>query len=241
MNIEVERLQHLIDISKNIVFFGGAGVSTESGIKDFRSKEGLYNLQSKYGRPYEEMLSHTYFMNHTETFYKFYREFMINLDAKPNEAHKYLAELEKRKNLTIITQNIDGLHQLAGSKNVLELHGSIHRNYCMRCHRLFNLDDILKMDTVPICPNCNGLIKPDVVLYEEGLDQDTLEASVKALYNADLLIIAGTSLRVYPASGLIHYYRGTNIVVINKEHLSLGEHVTLEINEPVGKVFSQLK
>ena len=180
-------------------------------------------------------------MNHTETFYKFYREFMINLDAKPNEAHKYLAELEKRKNLTIITQNIDGLHQLAGSKNVLELHGSIHRNYCMRCHRLFNLDDILKMDTVPICPNCNGLIKPDVVLYEEGLDQDTLEASVKALYNADLLIVAGTSLRVYPASGLIHYYRGTNIVVINKEHLSLGEHVTLEINEPVGKVFSQLK
>lgn len=241
MNIEIERLQHLIDTSKNIVFFGGAGVSTESGIKDFRSKEGLYNLQSKYGRPYEEMLSHTYFMNHTETFYKFYREFMINLDAKPNEAHKYLAELEKRKNLTIITQNIDGLHQLAGSNNVLELHGSIHRNYCMRCHRLFNLDDILKMDTVPICPNCNGLIKPDVVLYEEGLDQDTLEASVKALYNADLLIVAGTSLRVYPASGLIHYYRGTNIVVINKEHLSLGEHVTLEINEPVGKVFSQLK
>lgn len=241
MNIEVERLQHLIDNSKNIVFFGGAGVSTESGIKDFRSKEGLYNLQSKYGRPYEEMLSHTYFMNHTETFYKFYREFMINQDAKPNEAHKYLAELEKRKNLTIITQNIDGLHQLAGSNNVLELHGSIHRNYCMRCHRLFNLDDILKMDTVPICPNCNGLIKPDVVLYEEGLDQDTLEASVKALYNADLLIVAGTSLRVYPASGLIHYYRGTNIVVINKEHLSLGEHVTLEINEPVGKVFSQLK
>ncbi len=241
MNIEIERLQHLINTSKNVVFFGGAGVSTESGIKDFRSKEGLYNLQSKYGRPYEEMLSHTYFMNHTETFYKFYREFMINLDAKPNEAHKYLAELEKRKNLTIITQNIDGLHQLAGSKNVLELHGSIHRNYCMRCHRLFNLDDILKMDTVPICPNCNGLIKPDVVLYEEGLDQDTLEASVKALYNADLLIVAGTSLRVYPASGLIHYYRGTNIVVINKEHLSLGEHVTLEINEPVGKVFSQLK
>ena len=241
MNIEIERLQHLIDTSKNVVFFGGAGVSTESGIKDFRSKEGLYNLQSKYGRPYEEMLSHTYFMNNTETFYKFYREFMINLDAKPNEAHKYLAELEKRKNLIIITQNIDGLHQLAGSKNVLELHGSIHRNYCMRCHRLFNLDDILKMDTVPVCPHCNGLIKPDVVLYEEGLDQDTLEASVKALYNADLLIVAGTSLRVYPASGLIHYYRGTNIVVINKEHLSLGEHVTLEINEPVGKVFSQLK
>ena len=238
---QIERLRHLIESSKNIVFFGGAGVSTESGIKDFRSKEGLYNLHSKYGRPYEEMLSHTYFMENTDTFYKFYREFMINLDAKPNAAHKYLAELEKRKRLTIITQNIDGLHQEAGSKNVLELHGSIHRNYCMRCHRLFSLNDILKMDNVPICPTCGGLIKPDVVLYEEPLDQDVLEASINALNNADLLIVAGTSLRVYPASGLIRYYRGNNIVVINKEHLYIDEGNVLEINQPVGEVFSLLK
>lgn len=238
---QIERLRHLIESSKNIVFFGGAGVSTESGIKDFRSKEGLYNLHSKYGRPYEEMLSHTYFMENTDTFYKFYREFMINLEAKPNAAHKYLAELEKRKRLTIITQNIDGLHQEAGSKNVLELHGSIHRNYCMRCHRLFNLNDILKMDNVPICPTCGGLIKPDVVLYEEPLDQDVLEASINALNSADLLIVAGTSLRVYPASGLIRYYRGNNIVVINKEHLYIDEGNVLEINQPVGEVFSLLK
>lgn len=238
---QIERLRHLIESSENIVFFGGAGVSTESGIKDFRSKEGLYNLHSKYGRPYEEMLSHTYFMENTDTFYKFYREFMINLQAKPNAAHKYLAELEKRKRLTIITQNIDGLHQEAGSKNVLELHGSIHRNYCMRCHRLFNLNDILKMDNVPICPTCGGLIKPDVVLYEEPLDQDVLEASINALNNADLLIVAGTSLRVYPASGLIRYYRGNNIVVINKEHLYIDEGNVLEINQPVGEVFSLLK
>ena len=238
---QIERLRHLIESSKNIVFFGGAGVSTESGIKDFRSKEGLYNLHSKYGRPYEEMLSHTYFMENTDTFYKFYREFMINLEAKPNAAHKYLAELEKRKKLTIITQNIDGLHQEAGSKNVLELHGSIHRNYCMRCHRLFNLNDILKMDNVPICPTCGGLIKPDVVLYEEPLDQDILEASINALNNADLLIVAGTSLRVYPASGLIRYYRGNNIVLINKEHLYIDEGNVLEINQPVGEVFSLLK
>lgn len=238
---QIERLRHLIESSKNIVFFGGAGVSTESGIKDFRSKEGLYNLHSKYGRPYEEMLSHTYFMENTDTFYKFYREFMINLEAKPNAAHKYLAELEKRKRLTIITQNIDGLHQEAGSKNVLELHGSIHRNYCMRCHRLFSLNDILKMDNVPICPTCGGLIKPDVVLYEEPLDQDVLEASINALNNADLLIVAGTSLRVYPASGLIRYYRGNNIVVINKEHLYIDEGNILEINQPVGEVFSLLK
>lgn len=238
---QIERLRHLIESSENIVFFGGAGVSTESGIKDFRSKEGLYNLHSKYGRPYEEMLSHTYFMENTDTFYKFYREFMINLEAKPNAAHKYLAELEKRKRLTIITQNIDGLHQEAGSKNVLELHGSIHRNYCMRCHRLFNLNDILKMDNVPICPTCGGLIKPDVVLYEEPLDQDVLEASINALNNADLLIVAGTSLRVYPASGLIRYYRGNNIVVINKERLYIDEGNVLEINQPVGEVFSLLK
>ena len=168
MDIQIEKLQSLINSSDRIVFFGGAGVSTESGIKDFRSKDGLYNLQSKYGRPYEEMLSHTYFELHTDTFYKFYREFMINTTAKPNAAHKYLAELEKRKKLTVITQNIDGLHQMAGSKNVIELHGSIHRNTCTNCFRKYSLEDILKMDSTPRCPVCGGLIKPDVVLYEES-------------------------------------------------------------------------
>ena len=239
MDLEQEKLQHLIDISNNIVFFGGAGVSTESGIKDFRSKDGLYRLQSKYGRPYEEMLSHTYFMNHTDTFYQFYREFMINLDARPNSAHEYLAKLEKRKHLTVITQNIDGLHQMAGSKNVLELHGSIHRNICMDCGARFNLKDILNMDNTPRCPHCGGIIKPYVVLYEEGLDQDVLYNAVDAIANADLLIVAGTSLSVYPAAGLVRYFNGTYIVVINKERLPVG-NVTLEINRPVGEVFKGL-
>ena len=239
MDLEQEKLQHLIDISNNIVFFGGAGVSTESGIKDFRSKDGLYRLQSKYGRPYEEMLSHTYFMNHTDTFYQFYREFMINTEAKPNAAHEYLAKLEKRKHLTVITQNIDGLHQMAGSKNVLELHGSIHRNICMDCGAKFSLEDILKMDNTPRCPHCGGIIKPDVVLYEEGLDQDVLYNAVDAISKADLLIVAGTSLSVYPAAGLVRYFNGRYIVVINKERLHVG-NVTLEIYSPVGEVFKGL-
>ena len=240
MELEVERLKHLIDTSQRIVFFGGAGVSTESGIKDFRSKDGLYQLHSKYGCPYEVMLSHTYFMEHTDTFYQFYREFMINTSAKPNDAHKYLAKLEKEKDLTIVTQNIDGLHQMAGSKNVIELHGSIHRNTCMRCGRHYNLEDILKMDTVPICPECHGVIKPDVVLYEEQLEEASIDGAIRAISRADLIIVAGTSLAVYPASGLIRFFNGKYIVVINKEHLSINQGVTLEINEPVGKVFKQL-
>ena len=240
METEIERLQHLIDNAKRIVFFGGAGVSTESGIKDFRSADGLYNLQSKYGRPYEEMLSHTYFFNHTKTFYQFYREFMINKSAKPNEAHKYLAKLEKKKHLTVITQNIDGLHQMAGSKNVIELHGSIHRNTCLKCGAKFNLDELLSLGEVPTCPHCGGLVKPDVVLYEEGLDGDDLNNALIAISNTDLIIIGGTSLSVYPASGLINYFNGDNIVVINKTHIPVYRKITLEINEPVGKVFSQL-
>lgn len=240
MDIEVERLQYLIDNAKHIVFFGGAGVSTESGIKDFRSKDGLYRLQSKYGRPYEEMLSHTYFMNHTDTFYQFYREFMINTTAKPNAAHKFLAELEKKKDVIVITQNIDGLHQMAGSHKVIELHGSIHRNYCMNCQSFYSLDDILKMDSTPRCKHCGDIIKPDVVLYEEGLDSSNINSAINSLARADLLIVAGTSLKVYPASGLIQYYGGKTIVVINKEHLNINSGDVLEINEPVGKVFSQL-
>ena len=240
MNIEIERLSHLIDISENIVFFGGAGVSTESGIKDFRSKDGLYKLHSKYGVPYEVMLSHTYFMNHTKTFYDFYREFMINKTAKPNKAHIYLAELEKRKHLTVITQNIDGLHQLAGSKNVIELHGSIHRNYCMDCHEFYNLDAISDSSGVPTCKRCGGVIKPDVVLYEEPLDGEVINNALYAISTADLIIVAGTSLSVYPASGLIRYFRGKYIVVINKDHLDINNGVTLEINRPVGEVFGEL-
>ena len=240
MDLEQEKLQHLIDISNNIVFFGGAGVSTESGIKDFRSKDGLYNLHSKYGHPYEEMLSHHYFFEHTKTFYQFYYEFMISKTAKPNDAHLYLAKLEKAKHLTVITQNIDGLHQMAGSKNVLELHGSVHRNTCLRCGKHFTLDEIMELGDVPYCPECGGLIKPDVVLYEEGLDMDVINEAVYQLSHADLLIIAGTSLSVYPASGLIHYFNGKNLVVINKDSLNIQSDDYLEINEPVGKVFSQL-
>ena len=241
MDLEIERLQFLIDNAKHIVFFGGAGVSTESGIKDFRSKDGLYQLHSKYGRPYEEMLSHTYFMNNTDTFYKFYYEFMINKEAKPNAAHLFLAKLEQKKDVVVITQNIDGLHQAAGSKRVIELHGSVLRNYCMDCHEFYSLEEIMKQNGVPKCPHCGGIIKPDVVLYEEPLDGAVINDAVYALSHADLLIVAGTSLSVYPASGLIQYYGGKNIVVINKDHLNTSMGVTLEINAPVGKTLEQIK
>ena len=241
MDLEIERLQFLIDNAKHIVFFGGAGVSTESGIKDFRSKDGLYQLHSKYGRPYEEMLSHTYFMNHTDTFYKFYYEFMINKEAKPNAAHLFLAKLEQKKDVTVITQNIDGLHQAAGSQRVIELHGSVLRNYCMDCHEFYSLEDIMKQNGVPKCPHCGGVIKPDVVLYEEPLDGGVINDAIYALSHADLLIVAGTSLSVYPASGLIQYYGGKNIVVINKDHLNTSMGVNLEINAPVGKTLEKIK
>lgn len=237
----IEKLQKMIDESDNIVFFGGAGVSTESGLKDFRSKDGLYNLKSKYGRPYEEMLSHHFFMEDPKTFYEFYKDFMLT-EVKPNKAHIFLAELEKKKNLTIITQNIDGLHQEAGSKNVLELHGSIKRNHCMRCHKFFSLEELLSLKgDVPLCDKCGSLIKPDVVLYEEGLDNDVIEASLDAITNADLFIIAGTSLSVYPAASLVRYFKGKYLVVINKEHLYHVEGVDLEINAPVGETLSKIK
>ena len=235
---KIEELQVLINSANHIVFFGGAGVSTESGIPDFRSKDGLYKLKSKYGRPYEEMLSHDYFYEDTETFFKFYKEFMIT-DAKPNKAHYFLAKLEKKKDLTIITQNIDGLHQIAGSKKVIELHGSIHRNYCTKCGRFYSLKEMLSLGVIPLCPHCKGIIKPDVTLYQEMLNEDSIENAINALRKADLLIVAGTSLKVYPANGLINYYRGNRIIVINKEPLYLS-NITLEINEPVGETFSQI-
>ena len=235
---KIEELQVLINSANHIVFFGGAGVSTESGISDFRSKDGLYKLKSKYGRPYEEMLSHDYFYEDTKTFYKFYKEFMIT-NAKPNKAHDFLAKLEKKKDVTIITQNIDGLHQIAGSTKVIELHGSIHRNYCTKCGRFYSLKEMLSLGEIPICPYCKGVIKPVVTLYQEMLSEEAIEKAINALRKADLLIVAGTSLKVYPANGLINYYRGNRIVVINKEPLYLS-NVTLEINEPVGETFSKI-
>ena len=236
---KIKALKEMINNSNKIVFFGGAGVSTESGIKDFRSKDGLYNLKSKYGVPYETILSHTYFMYKTKTFYDFYKEFMIT-DAKPNEAHKYLAYLENIKDLTIITQNIDGLHQASGSHNVLELHGSIHRNYCMKCHTFYDLDTIKKAESIPICPICGGIIKPDVVLYEEGLDNNIIIKAIEAISNCDMLIVAGTSLNVYPAASFIDYFNGKYLVVINKEPLDKIKNASLVIEGKVGEIFKQL-
>ena len=237
---EIKELQDLINNAKKIVFFGGAGVSTESGIPDFRSEKGLYKLKSKYGVPYETILSHDYYENNTLTFFKFYREFMINTTAQPNQAHKYLAKLEKRKDLWIITQNIDGLHQLAGSKNVIELHGSIHRNYCEKCMKLYSLDEIINKDIVPKCDKCGGIIKPDVVLYQEPLDERVITKAIIKIQEADLLIVAGTSLNVYPAAGLIHYFFGDNIVLINKDKLNITKKIKLQINKPIGELFSNL-
>lgn len=242
MEEKIIELANAIKKVKKIVFFGGAGVSTESGIRDFRSKEGLYNLKSKYGVNYETILSHTYYEYNKEIFFKFYREFMINKEAKPNFAHIFLAKLENEyhKNIKIITQNIDNLHQEAGSKNVIELHGSIMRNYCEKCSRFYSLEDILKMDNIPICPKCGGYIKPDVVLYEEGLDTNVITKALISLQEADLLIIGGTSLNVYPASSFISYFFGDNIFLINKEKLNINRKIKEEINLPIGETFKKV-
>ncbi|MCI5514964.1 MAG: NAD-dependent protein deacylase [Oscillospiraceae bacterium] len=231
-------LQEIIDQSKNIVFFGGAGVSTESGIPDFRSTDGLYN--QKYDYPPEEILSHTFFVSHTEAFYDFYRDKMLCLTAEPNAAHKKLAELEQKGKLSaVVTQNIDGLHQKAGSKNVFELHGSIHRNYCTQCHKFFDADFIANSVGIPTC-DCGGIIKPDVVLYEEGLDDATVTGAVDAISSADCLIVAGTSLNVYPAAGFIRYFRGKYFVLINRDVTPADEYADLVIHDSVGKVLSDI-
>ena len=231
-----EQLKQWVEESNSIVFFGGAGVSTESGIPDFRSVDGLYNQQYKF--PPETILSHTFFMRHTEEFYRFYRNKMLFPDAKPNAAHLALARLEEQGKLkAVVTQNIDGLHQAAGSKEVWELHGSVHRNYCMRCGKFYSLDDMLHSEGVPKC-SCGGTIKPDVVLYEEGLDDDTINHAVRRIREADMLIIGGTSLTVYPAAGLVHYYRGNKLVLINKSATGLDEDANLVIKEPIGEVLS---
>lgn len=238
MDAQVAKLKEWIDASDNIVFFGGAGVSTESGIPDFRSVDGLYNQQYKY--PPETILSHTFFMAEPEEFYRFYRAKMLALDAQPNAAHLKLAEWERMgKCRAVVTQNIDGLHQKAGSKKVLELHGSVLRNYCMRCHKPYDVRDIAAGKGVPKC-ECGGTIKPDVVLYEESLDSYTINKSVEYIRNADILIIGGTSLAVYPAAGLIDYYRGDKLVLVNKSATPADRRADLVIHAPIGQVFSQL-
>ncbi len=224
--------------ARRIVFFGGAGVSTESGIPDFRSVDGLYN--QKYAFPPETILSATFFRRCTEEFYRFYRDKMLPLEAQPNSAHLFLAELEKTGKLTaVITQNIDGLHQAAGSKNVLELHGSIHRNRCRKCAKFFPPEYIRDSQGIPKC-ECGGVIKPEVVLYEEGLDDDVLSSAVHHIRQADTMIIAGTSLTVFPAAGLVHYFKGQNLVLINRDVTPMDDQATLVIHDSVGKVFSQL-
>ena len=236
---EIEELQKIIDDSSRIVFFGGAGVSTESGIPDFRSADGIYHQQYKYSP--EQVVSHSFFMQHTEAFYDFYKEKMMILDAKPNPAHYKLAELEQAGKLTaVVTQNIDGLHQAAGSRTVYELHGSIHRNYCMECGRFYDAEYVKKTSGSPRC-ECGGVIKPDVVLYEEGLDPKTIQGAVEAIAAADTLIIGGTSLVVYPAAGFIDYFGGKHLVVINKSETAKTVRAELSIAAPIGEIFSKIK
>ena len=236
---ELQRLQSLIDSARRIVFFGGAGVSTESGIKDFRSVDGLYHQQYKY--PPEIILSHTFFEENPAEFYRFYREKMLCPDVQPNGAHRTLAQLEAAGKLTaVITQNIDGLHQAAGSKEVLELHGSVHRNYCTRCRKQYTLDDILATQDVPRC-SCGGIIRPDVVLYEESLDGFVLSQAIEHLRNADLLIVGGTSLVVYPAAGLLRYYKGRELVLMNRDATPYDGDASLIIRDPIGKTLEQIR
>ncbi len=236
---EMERLKQWIEESNNIVFFGGAGVSTESGIPDFRSVDGLYH--QKYDYPPETILSHTFYRNKPEEFYRFYRDKLIGFEAEPNQAHKKLAQWEQEGKLkAVITQNIDGLHQAAGSRKVLELHGSTLRNYCEHCGKFFSVEDIRKAEGVPVCDACGGPVKPDVVLYEEGLDQQVLSEAVQFIRNADVLIIGGTSLVVYPAAGLIDYYQGNKLVLVNKTPTARDSVADLVVQGAIGEIFGRL-
>lgn len=235
------RVKAVIDESEKIVFFGGAGVSTESNIPDFRSESGLYQAVSQYGQSPETMLSHSFFMNHMDTFFDYYKNNLIYQDAKPNKAHEALARLEQEGKLTaVVTQNIDGLHQLAGNKNVYELHGSVLRNYCMDCNAFYDLDYVMNPEhcegDIPKCETCGGVIKPDVVLYEEALEEDVISGAVNAISKADTLIVGGTSLVVYPAAGLINYFRGNNLILINKSQTQYDDRATLVVNDAIGKV-----
>ncbi|MDO5423428.1 MAG: NAD-dependent protein deacylase [Eubacteriales bacterium] len=234
----IAKLKEIVDGSSNIVFFGGAGVSTESGIPDFRSTDGLYN--QTYDYPPETILSHSFFLRYPEEFYRFYRDKMLCLTAQPNAAHKKLAELEAKGKLkAVITQNIDGLHQMAGSQEVLELHGSVHRNYCMKCGKFCDARAILESEGIPRCA-CGGIMKPDVVLYEEGLDNEILSKAMHYIANADVLIIGGTSLVVYPAAGLVDYYRGNKLVVINKSVTPRDKNADLVVQGSIGEILSQI-
>ena len=236
---KINELRKIVEGSDNIVFFGGAGVSTESGIPDFRSVDGLYNQKYKY--PPETIISHSFYLRNPEEFYRFYKDKMIFTDAKPNKAHLKLAELEREGKLkAVITQNIDGLHQMAGSKNVIELHGSVHRNYCERCHAFYNLDYIVNSDGVPKCEKCGGTVKPDVVLYEEALNDENMSDALRYISEADTLIIGGTSLVVYPAAGLIRYFRGRKLVVINMSPTQSDANADLLIADKIGDVLGSL-
>lgn len=239
MNEKLEQLQQIIDEGKRIVFFTGAGVSTDSGIPDFRSQDGLYNQKYKY--PPEEIISHSFFVQNPEEFYRFYKDKMLNLTAEPNITHKFIAKLEQcGKCIGVVTQNIDGLHQKAGSQNVYELHGSVLRNYCTKCHKSFSAEYIKESNGIPRCDHCGSIIKPDVVLYEEGLDQDVLYGAIEAISSADVLIILGTSLVVYPAAGLIRYFHGSHLVLINRSITPYDSQADLLINDSFQNVFPNI-
>lgn len=239
--MDVKDLKKIIRSSDNIVFFGGAGVSTESNIPDFRSANGLYNEKLKSTYTPEEILSHDFFVGHTEDFYLFYKSKMIYTHAKPNEAHIALAELEKAGKLkAVITQNIDGLHQMAGSKNVLELHGSIYRNYCMKCGQFYDLNYVIESDKIPFCNKCKGIVKPDVVLYQENLDNQILEDAVNYIINSDIFIIGGTSLSVYPSAGLVNYYRGSKLILINKTETPFDNKANYVYYGNIGELFEKI-
>ncbi len=234
-----EQLQNIISGAKRLVFFGGAGVSTESGIPDFRSVDGLYN--QKYDVPPETILSHTYFMQHTEKFFDFYRDKMLCLDAQPNAAHRKLTELEERGILSaVVTQNIDGLHQKAGSRTVYELHGSVHRNYCLQCGRVYDAAWVLHSEGVPHC-TCGGMVKPDVVLYEEGLSDETVTGAINAIRHADVLIVGGTSLNVYPAAGFLRYFRGAHLVIMNRDATPADSMAELVIRDKIGEALDKIR
>lgn len=242
MKNQYETLKQIIKESHNIVVFTGAGISVPSGIPDFRSADGIYNQKTNIKASPEDIISHSFFMSNTEDFYSFYKEKMCYPKAEPNAAHKYFADLEKKgKNVIVVTQNIDGLHQKAGSSIVYELHGTIHQNFCQRCGRMFGLDYVMNAKGVPHCDKCGGIIKPNVVLYEEGLDEDTISRSINAIMTCDLLIIIGTSLRVYPAAGFIRYFRGKYLVVINKDATAYDSNCDLVFNEDVVNVIKNIK
>lgn len=241
MDSEIAKLKEIIDESNNIVFFGGAGVSTESNIPDFRSENGIYNAVNQYGYPPETMLSHGFFVSHPDIFFDYLRKNLIYSDAKPNNAHIGLARLEKEGKLkAVVTQNIDNLHQMAGSKNVYELHGTLYRNYCIKCNKAFDIGYIMNSEGIPRCDKCGGTIRPDIVLYGEGLDDTTIYNAVTAIQKADVLIVGGTSLNVYPAAGLIDYYRGNKLVLINKSTTSYDRKANLIIRDSIGEVFKEI-